>query len=120
MQLGSFLAELFYQYFKNDCGPFGGEDPERPDTHTIVLHSQTGHFYYTFNNDLSVDFAMGDDAIRNYINEMGGDVNEEDFERCYESVLDLLNNPDDGWFYFFDDSLTLEKFLKKIVKNNKE
>ena len=51
---------------------------------------------------------------------MGGDVNEEDFERHYDSILDLIGSEDDGWFYYFDSSMTLKKFLKMVVQNNKE
>lgn len=120
MELGKFIAELMYQYFRKDCGPFGGEDPERVDDNTICLYSQSGDFYYTFNDDMSVDFSMGDDAIRNYINEMGGDVNEDDFERHYDNVLDLIGSDDDSWFYYFDTTMSIDKLLKRIKKYNKE
>lgn len=119
MTIGEFLSELIFQYFRSECGPFGDEDPERLSPRTIALHSQAGHSYYTFNDDLSVDYKSGEDQIHELSFVWDNDIPQECISYHYDTILDLINS-DDGWFYTFDNTYTIKNLLEDIIKKENE
>ena len=108
MTKGEIIAALVALAFKEDCGPFGGEDPYLDDNQ-VGLHSQMGTTYYAFSDEGSVDIDFDRHARQEL--ECEGIDPEEDLILHYYTFADLLNT-DDGWFMYFE--IEHPKILKAI------
>lgn len=97
MTKGEIIAALVALAFKEDCGPFGGEDPYLEEN-SVGLHSQMGITWYTFSDEGGVDLDF-DESARNNLEYEGINV-DEDIQLHWDNVIDFLES-DDGWFMEF-------------------
>lgn len=97
------IAGIVADNFDGDCGPMGGKSPYLDDN-KVGLYSQAGTSWYTFNDDGSVDVDYSDMDDE--------DAAEEPIH--YNSVLELIDDGDDGWFAYFDEEPKGKENRKKI------
>ena len=109
---GEIIAALVALAFKENVGPFGGEDPILDDN-TVGLYSQMGTSYYTFSDEGGVDLDFDESARENLKYE--GVNPDEDITLHYESVIDLIDS-DDGWFMYFNfDHPKIVQAIKAVL-----
>ena len=124
---GEILCSLVSLKFKGEVGPMGGEDPI-VNGNELILFSQCPECGYRFNDDGSVDcFYPNEEAsLQSLIHDCGMPEDEAqetiDNPEHYDSVLDLLNDDFDGWFYDFErpDIVEAIKAILEVIKNEKE
>ncbi len=128
MNNGEILALLVAKGFEGECGPFGGWDPEVCGNE-MILESQCPATGYKFNDDGSVDvFYPNEDDTKEfliydcgYLEEDAQDIIDE--PKHYDSVLDLLDDDEDGWMMGWERTdlyILIINFLDIIKKELKE
>lgn len=119
---GELLTQLVAKGFEGEIGPFGGEDPI-VNGNELILYSQMPECGYRFKNNGSVEVFFPDKEAM-YRSLVGDcEYTEEEAKAIvddpdkYDSVLDLLNNGEDGWFYYFTTNHpVLYKAIKEFVE----